>query len=66
MKKNILMAVAVLMMAININAQEGYEDTKHEVSISLGVESNSQWIDTYEDIGNDFFGCYGQNEKYLG
>lgn len=66
MKKTFLMAVTALMMAINMNAQEGYEDTKHEVSIALGVGSTSQLFDTYEDIGNALFGWDSKDEKYIG
>ena len=55
------MAVTLLMMAINMNAQEGYEDTKHEVSVALGVGSSSKLLDDYH-----YYGCYSKNEKYIG
>lgn len=66
MKKTILMAVTLLMMAINMNAQEGYEDTKHEVSIAFGVGSTTQLHDSYGDIGNALLGWENKNEKYTG
>lgn len=44
------MAAAALMAATNVNAQNGYDDTKHEVGISFGGGSNSQWIDVFEDL----------------
>lgn len=59
MKKIISMAIA-LIMAVNVNAQEGYEDTKHEVSIALGIEANSQWIDDFEDIF-DGYSCNNES-----
>ena len=62
MKKLIFMVTAALMMAVNVNAQEGYEDTKHDVSITFGVESNSQWIDAFEDI---FDGYSYDNDRYM-
>ncbi len=65
MKKTFFMAVTALMMAINMNAQVGYEDTKHEVSITLGVGSNSQLIDTYENVIDFVFGYSAENERYM-
>ena len=62
MKKLIFMVTAALMMAVNVNAQEGYEDTKHEVAIVFGVESNSQWIDTFENIFSNY--TY-ENDRYM-
>ena len=62
MKKLIFMVTAALMMAVNVNAQEGYEDTKHDVSITFGVESNSQWIDTFENIFSNY--TY-ENDRYM-
>ena len=50
------------MMAVNVNAQEGYEDTKHEVAIVFGIESNSQWIDTFENIFSNY--TY-ENDRYM-
>ena len=35
--KTFLMTVAALMMAANVSAQTGYDDTKHEVSIRYGL-----------------------------
>ena len=55
------MAIA-LIMAVNVNAQEGYEDTKHEVGLSFGLASNSQWIDAFEDVFSDY--SY-ENIKYV-
>ncbi len=64
MKKIISMAIA-LIMAVNVNAQEGYEDTKHEVSIALGIEANSQWIDDFETGFTVLSGYRCENEKYM-
>ena len=55
MKKLLVLAAAALMAATNVNAQEGYDDTKHEVAISLGGASNSQWIDVFEDLTTAMF-----------
>ena len=55
MKKLLVLAAAALMAATNVNAQNGYDDTKHEVAISLGALSNSQWIDVFEDLTTAIF-----------
>ena len=56
------MAIA-LIMAINMNAQEGYEDTKHEVSITFGIEPTSQRIDNFKNLGGAI--GYTDNDKYM-
>ena len=65
MKKFILMVAAALTLAVNVNAQEGYEDTKHEVAIALGMESNSQWIDNFEHVLSVFSGYSYDNDRYM-
>lgn len=50
MKKFFLLVVAAMMTVVTVQAQSGYEDTKHEVAVSLGGASNSQWIDVFEDV----------------
>ena len=65
--KKILMMVAVAMMtAMNVNAQNGYDETKHEVAISYGIDSNSQIIDAFEEIGGALVGAKFENEKFFG
>ena len=68
MKKVLLMAV-VATMATNASAQEGYDDTKHEVAISMGAVSNSQWLDIFEEVTSTVF-TVGyvtfDNEKFTG
>ena len=49
MKKFFLMAAVATMTATGTLAQNGYDDTKHEVAISMGLYSNSQWIDVLEN-----------------
>lgn len=68
MKKVLLMAV-VATMATNASAQQGYDDTKHEVAISMGAVSNSQWLDIFEEVTSTVF-TVGyvtfENEKFTG
>lgn len=66
MKKILLMVVAAMMTTMSVNAQNGYDDTKHEVAISYGLYSNSQIIDVYEDMGCAIVGSQFKNEKFFG
>jgi hypothetical protein len=66
MKKIILLAAAIMMATVNVNAQDGYEDTKHEVAISAGGMSNSQWIDVLEEITTVIVGATYKNEHFFG
>ena len=50
MRKFFLMVAVAMMTATNVCAQNGYEDTKHEVAVSYGLYSNSQWIDVFENV----------------
>jgi len=49
MKKLFVMAAVTMMAAVGVHAQNGYEDTKHEVAVSYGVHSTSQWVDVFEN-----------------
>lgn len=67
MKKFLLLVVAAMMAATNVNAQTGYDDTKHEVAIGLGGISNSQWIDFLEDLTSSLLSGGSLDErKYVG
>ena len=60
------MAAVAIMTAMSVNAQNGYDDTKHEVAISYGIDSNSQIIDVFEKIGGIMVGAKFDNEKFFG
>ena len=65
--KNFFLMVAVAMMtAMNVNAQNGYDETKHEVAITYGIDSNSQIIDAFESIGGALVGAKFENESFTG
>ena len=66
MKKVLVMVAVAMMTAMNVNAQNGYDETKHEVAISYGIDSNSQIIDAFEEIGGAMFGAKLENEKFFG
>ena len=66
MKRTLLMTAVVLMTAMSVKAQNGYDEMKHEVAISYGVGSNSDIIDAYEKIGGALVGARFENEKYFG
>ena len=66
MKKIFLIAVATLMATTSVKAQNGYDDTKHEVAISYGIDANSQILDGLENVGGIMFGGKFKNESYIG
>lgn len=66
MKKALLMAVVALMAATSACAQNGYNDTRHEVAVSLGAGSNSDIINTFEAVGAAMFGITLENESFIG
>ena len=66
MKKFFVMAAVAMMAAMNVNAQNGYDETKHEVAITYGIDSNSQIIDAFESIGGALVGAKFENESFTG
>ena len=66
MKKILLMVVAAMMATMSVNAHNGYEETKHEIAVSYGIDSNSQVLDVFENIGGVLSGVSFDNEKFLG
>ena len=61
-----MIVAAAMMTEMSVNAQNGYDDTKHEVAISYGIDSNSQIIDAFEVIGGAIVGAKFDNEKFFG
>ena len=66
MKKILVLAAVAMMTAMSVNAQNGYDDTKHEVAISYGLWSNSEIIDAFENVGGALVGARFENEKFTG
>lgn len=66
MKKILAIVVAVWMVSANVCAQEGYDDTKHEVAVSVGYLSNSQWIDVWENAITAIVGVSYEDNYFLG
>lgn len=66
MKKILVMAAVAMMTAMNVNAQNGYDETKHEVAVSYGLWSNSEVIDAFEKVGGALVGAKFKNEKFFG
>ena len=66
MRKTLLLVAVAMMTATGAQAQ-GYDyETKHEVAVSYGIDSNSQIIDAFEEIGGAMFGAKLENEKFFG
>lgn len=51
MKKIMMMSAVAMMTAMSVQAQEGYDDTKHEIGISYGGMSNSTWMSIGDALG---------------
>ena len=66
MKKILVMVAVAIMTAMNVSAQNGYDETKHEVAVTYGIDSNSQIIDAFETIGGALVGAKFENEKFTG
>ena len=66
MKKIISIVAVILMTAMSAQAQSNGYDTKHEVAISYGIDSNSQIIDVFETIGGAMVGARFENESFTG
>ena len=60
------MVAIAMMTAMNVNAQNGYDETKHEVAVSYGLWSNSEIIDAFENLGGALVGAKFENGKYFG
>jgi hypothetical protein len=54
MKKILVMVIAAMMAAMNVNAQEE-EYLKHEIGVSYGMLSNSTWMSIGDAIGTAIF-----------
>jgi hypothetical protein len=51
MKKILVMVAVAMMTLVSVNAQSGYEDTKHEIGISYGALSNTTWMSIADAMG---------------
>ena len=66
MNRFLILAAALCMGTLSMNAQKGYEDIRHEVAVGIGVYSNSQWIDDLETVTTTFNHVTYDNESYKG
>ena len=48
MKKIVVLAVAAVLSAAGMHAQESYK--RNEIAVSYGLLSNSQWLDVFEKV----------------
>ena len=67
MKKALFISVMMVMMtAVSAMAQKVDYDGKHEVAVSYGWVSNSDWIDVFEGVGAAMVGVTLDGESYTG
>ena len=55
MKKIFLLVAVTIMGVVSVNAQSGYEDTTHEIGVSIGEMSNSKWVSVADFMGTTIF-----------
>ena len=55
MKKIFVLVAVTIMGVVNVNAQSGYEDTTHEIGVSIGEMSNSKWVSVADFMGTTIF-----------
>lgn len=65
MKRFILAATVVVMTAISVKAQN-VDYPKHEIGISYGWASNSEWMNFAQTTIEAMVGQRYENEKYMG
>jgi hypothetical protein len=68
MKKKILMAVVAMMSVVSMQAQSD-DFCRHEVAVSYGAASNSDWLSAFEHIAvtiGTAGGAKYENEEYMG
>lgn len=67
MKKALFISVMMVMMtAVSAMAQRVDYDGKHEVAVSYGWLSNSDWLDAFESVGGALVGVTLDGESYTG
>ena len=66
MRKLTLLILAAMMGTTGMKAQNGYDETKQEVAVGLGVLPNSQFLDMFEKVGGALAGAKFENEKFFG
>ena len=66
MRKVLAIIFSAMMATTSINAQNGYDDTKHEIAVSYGALSNSQWVDILEDVTTIIVGATYKDETFVG
>lgn len=64
MKKFAFLMVSALVFCGSLNAQD--KEIKHEIAVSFGGMSNSNWIDAFENIGGALAGARFDGEKFVG
>lgn len=60
------MAVAAFMATLTVSAQSDIDDPRHQIAVSYGFMSNSNWIDAFENLGGAFVGSRAENDKFIG
>lgn len=66
MKKFILLAAVAMLTVTNVSAQSDSRDSKHEVAVSYGSLSNSDWLNIFENVIGAIFGETYEDDTFFG
>jgi hypothetical protein len=66
MKKLFLLVAVALLTVTNVSAQNDSRDSKHEVAVSYGSLSNSDWLNIFENVLGAIFGEKYEDDTFLG
>lgn len=63
---NIIAVEMVMMTVVSTQAQQFDYEKKHEIGITYGWISNSDWINVFEDVGAAMVGTTFEGDSYVG
>ena len=66
MKKFILLAAVAMLTVTNVSAQGDSRDSKHEIAVSYGSFSNSDWLNIFENVIGAIFGEKYEDDTFFG
>ena len=66
MKKFILLAAVAMLTVTSVSAQSDFRDSKHEIAVSYGSLSNSDWLNIFENVIGAIFGENYKDDTFFG
>ena len=66
MKKFVLLVAVAMLTVTSVNAQSDASDSKHEIAVSYGSLSNSDWLNIFENVIGAIFGEKYEDDTFFG